>query len=100
MSGTTFTFTGPLWRWTAKESTWLFVTVPPVVCEVVRELAGEPRGFGSVRVSVRVGLTSWETSVFPDKESGCFVLPMKKAVRVAESLDVDDPATVELTVIR
>lgn len=78
----------------------MFVTVPPEISEEVRHLAGEPRGFGSVRVSVRVGLTSWETSVFPDKESGCFVLPMKKAVRVAESLDEEDPAAVELTVVR
>ena len=98
------TFTAPLWRWSARAETadpsaWCFVTVPPEVSEEVRDRAGEPRGFGSVRVSVRVGTTRWDTSVFPDSEgSGCFVLPVKKAVRTAHGIEEGDHLTVTLEV--
>ena len=98
-----FTFTAPLWRWSARQETadpsaWCFVTVPPEVSEEVRGRAGEPRGFGSVPVRVEVGTTRWETSVFPDAESGCFVLPVKKAVRQAHGVEEGDDLTVTLEV--
>ena len=98
------TFTAPLWRWSARAETadpsaWCFVTLPPGISEEVRERAGEPRGFGSVRVSVQVGSTRWDTSVFPDADgSGCFVLPVKKAVRTAHGVEEGDDLTVTLEV--
>ncbi len=97
------TFTAPLWRWTAREETadpsaWCFVTLPAEVSDEVRLRAGEPRGFGSVRVRVAVGGSRWDTSVFPDTGSGRFVLPVKKAVRLAEGVDVGDELTVALRV--
>lgn len=100
---TSHRFTAPLWRWSARQETadpsaWCFVTLPADVSDEVRLEAGEPRGFGSVRVSVTTGSSTWQTSVFPDKESGCFVLPVKKAVRVAEQLEEGDELTVTLEV--
>lgn len=97
------TFTAALWRWSARQETtdpssWIFLTVPLEVSEVLREGAGEPRGFGSVRVRVEAGGSRWDTSVFPDSEgSGCFVLPVKKAVRVAEDVGEGDDLTVTLS---
>ncbi|MGH3345649.1 MAG: DUF1905 domain-containing protein [Nocardioides sp.] len=100
---TGFTFTAPLWRWTARKETadpsaWCFVTLPPEVSEEVRDQAGEPRGFGSVRVHAVVGTSRWDTSVFPDAESGCFVLPVKKAVRTAQAVEEGDDLTVTVEV--
>ena len=97
-----FTFTAPLWRWTArKESTdagaWSFVTLPPEVADEVRERSGEQRGFGSVRVHAEVAGTRWDTSVFPDATSGSFVLPVKKAVRLAAEVGEGDDLTVTLS---
>ena len=97
------TFTGVLWRWTAREESadtgaWCFVTLPPDLADEVRERAGEPRGFGSVRVHAAVGGTTWDTSVFPDKQSGSFVLPVKKAVRAAAGVGEGDELTVTLVV--
>jgi hypothetical protein len=45
------------------------------------------RGFGSARVTVTIGETVWQTSIFPEKQSGGWFLPVKKAVRDAEELD-------------
>ena len=101
--GEGFTFTARLWRWTARRresadsSSWSFVTVPPEVAEEVRDRSGEPRGFGSVRVRVTVGATTWDTSVFPDSGSGTFVLPVKKAVRTAVGIEEGDELTVTLS---
>ena len=97
------TFTAELWRWTARKESadvdgWCFVTLPLDLADEVRERAGEPRGFGSVRVRVRVGTTTWDTSVFPDAASGSFALPVKKAVRVAAGVTEGDLLTVTLSV--
>lgn len=91
------TFTSVLWRWEAQDA-WRFVTVPADLTEAIRLTAGPPRGFGSVRVEVRVGSTTWRTSVFPDAHRG-YVLPVKKAVRHAEGLDDGDEVTVTLRVL-
>jgi hypothetical protein len=47
-------------------------------------------GFGSIRVTVTLGKTKWQTSIFPDKHSNSYVLPLKAAVRRAEGIDAGD----------
>ncbi|MEO5853403.1 MAG: DUF1905 domain-containing protein [Nocardioides sp.] len=99
-----FTFTATLWRWqarsTAEPGAWCFVTVPPGASQEIRELTdGFTRGFGSVRVEVEAGTSRWRTSVFPDGASGCYVLPVKKAVRTAEGVVEDDELTVTISVL-
>jgi Domain of unknown function (DUF1905) len=99
-----FVFTAPLWRWEPREGTiepgaWFFVTVPREQSEDIRDsLVRPPRGFGSVRVAVEVGSSRWRTSLFPDAGSKCYVLPVKKAVRLAESLAEGDELTITLTI--
>ena len=89
-----FEFTAPLWL--HQGGSWYFVTVPEEISEDIRDLTvGLRHGFGSVRVAVTVGRTSWRTSVFPDSTSGTFVLPVKKSVRTAEGLAAG--AGVEIT---
>lgn len=92
------TFTAELWIWDARKSdSWTFVTVPPDVSDELRARSGPPNGFGSIPVEVRVGTSAWRTSVFPDKDSGCYVLPIKAAVRRAEDLAAGDAAQVSIT---
>lgn len=95
----TFEFTAPLWRYPGADG-WHFVTVPQDVSADISELAdGVKRGFGSVRVAVTVGGTSWRTSVFPDSKSGTYLLPMKKAVRAAEQLEAGDDCRVRVEIV-
>lgn len=101
MSGSTpggWTFTATLWRW--KEGAWRFVTVPEDISDEVDEVVGDATGgFGSVRVEVTVGSSTWRTSLFPSAEAGAYVLPMKKAVRTAEGLEDDAPAEVRIRLV-
>lgn len=98
---TVLSFTAPLWAWQARPDSWVFVTVPPDQSAAIEDAVAAlpPRGFGSVRVEVRVGGSTWRTSVFPSSEEECYVLPVKRAVRRAEDLDVGDDAEVELRVL-
>ena len=93
-----YTFAAELWIWDARKSdAWTFVTVPPDHSDDLRARGGATKGFGSIPVQVAVGGSVWRTSVFPDKESGCYVLPNKAAVRKAENLAAGDAAHVVLT---
>ncbi|ACQ80892.1 Domain of unknown function DUF1905 [Beutenbergia cavernae DSM 12333] len=99
MSAATYTFDAALWWW-KPDSSWVFLTVPPEHADEILELTGDsPRGFGAVRVEVRIGATTWRTSVFPDDKRGSYVLPVKKGVRAAEGLEVGSLATVHLAVL-
>jgi hypothetical protein len=93
-----FTFTAPLWRWPG-DAAWHFVSLPEHVADEIEDSPVDRGGFGSVRVQVRVGTTTWSTSIFPDKGRGTYVLPMKKAVREREGLDEDDLVHVTLSTL-
>ncbi|GIF85434.1 DUF1905 domain-containing protein [Catellatospora bangladeshensis] len=94
-------FEAELWLWDARrDESWTFVSLPAEASEDVRELATGPRrGFGAVRVKVTIGTSTWATSIFPDSGSGCYVLPVKRAVRKAQRLDVGDTAAVRVELV-
>lgn len=93
----THSFRSELFVWDAQQSsTWFFLALPEEVSDELLVEAGEPRGFGSIRVEVTVGATTWSTSVFPSQERGTFVLPVKKVVRSAEGLADGDRVDVRL----
>jgi hypothetical protein len=94
-----YEFPADIWLHTG-EAAWHFLSLPEDVTDEIDDLtAGRQRGFGSVRVRVTIGSTTWSTSVFPDTKRGTFVLPVKKPVRVAEGIDVGDTVTVQLEVL-
>ena len=105
-AGGSWDITGKLWRWQskAKDGTpspvaWFFVTIDGLVAEAIRAASpGRTAAWGSVYVSVTIGATSWRTSLFPSKDVGGYLLPVKAAVRKAEQLTEGDVATVRLTV--
>ena len=99
MSSTTYRFMASLWLW-KDDSSWWFVTLPEDVSDDIEERHGSSAGgFGSIKVEVTVGATSWRTSLFPSMEQRAYVLPMKKAVRAAESLEEGEPFQLSLVCV-
>ena len=95
-----FEFETELWLWTGDKAAWHFVTVPAEVSDRIEErTVSDRRGFGSVRVRVTIGSSTWATSVFPDNKRGAYLLPVKKDVRRAESVDTGDRVRVHLELL-
>jgi hypothetical protein len=93
-------FDAELWVWDARRAdSWTFVSLPVEASEEIQDLAHEPRGFGSLRVRVTIGETTWTTSIFPDSARRSYALPVKRAVRKAEALEAGDVATVTVELI-
>ncbi|GAA1412491.1 DUF1905 domain-containing protein [Catellatospora coxensis] len=94
-------FEAELWLWDARrDDSWVFVSLPAEASREIREVSDGPRrGFGAVKARVTVGGSTWLTSIFPDSASGCYVLPLKRAVRKAERLDVGDIAPVRVDIV-
>ena len=94
-----YAFEAELWEWSAKAS-WFFVSLPEEEADDIEERYGRrAAGFGSIRVEVTIGSSTWRTSLFPSNEEKTYVLPIKKAVRTAEGLAPGSTATVELVVV-
>lgn len=93
-----FEATAHVWRYDGPAA-WHFLTLPEADSAEVRERFGMmSAGFGSLRVEARIGATTWRTSIFYDKASGCYLLPLKAAVRDAERLEAGDEVAVTVTV--
>jgi len=97
--GPRFTFTTTLWN-TESMNAWVFVSLPADQSADIRDLTdGLRTGFGSQRVLVSINESRWATSIFPESATGRFVLPVKKAIRRAEGIDVGDTATVTVELV-
>lgn len=95
----THSFIARLWLAEVEGAAWVFVTVPPEISDEIAESAPTRAGFGSVRVEVTIGDTTWRTSLFPDSKRGAYLLPVKKAVRRAESIEVGNEVEVDVRLI-
>ena len=92
-----YTVRSKVWKYPGMAA-WYFVNVDKKQSAEIKEKFGTARrGFGSVRVEVKLGKTKWKTSIFPDKQSGMYLLPVKAAVRHAEALDEGDGVTFTIT---
>ena len=94
-----------LWRWqgATAPAAWYFLTIAGDAADAVRAAAMMGQwldkgkgGFGSAQVTATIGETRWRTSVFPQREAGGWLLPVKKAVRVSEGIDDGDLVRVRI----
>jgi hypothetical protein len=75
---------------------WRFLGIPKTEgAEIKKKFGSHAKGWRSIPVSVTVGNTTWQTSIFPDKRSESYLLPLKAVVRRAEA--IADESTVSYT---
>ena len=87
-----------LWRY--KASSWYFANLSVKQSAAIKARFGSTaRGWGSIRVRLKVGDTEWSTSLFPDKKSKTYLFAIKAAVRKAESLSAGKGFTVKVHVL-
>lgn len=91
-------FSGEVWYWRGP-APYYFVTVPEEQCVDLRAASRSVSyGWGMIPVSVEIGDTDWETSLFP--KNGRYVVPVKDKVREAEHIEDGDTVTVRLSIRR
>jgi hypothetical protein len=89
-------FSGPMYEWRGP-APYHFVAVPEDEAEQIRETAAMVSyGWGMIPVRGCIGHTEFATSLWP--QGGGYVVPVKDAVRAAESLTLGDLVTVRLTI--
>ena len=73
---------------------WHFANLSPRQSYEIKErFAEKRRGWGSIPVTVIVGRTSWNTSLFPDRKSDTYLFAIKAAVRKEEGIVAGDTIT-------
>jgi hypothetical protein len=92
-----WTFEGPIVYWRGP-APFFFVALPPDVVADLGPVANElTYGWGCIPVEATIGETDFGTSLFP--KDGGFLLPVKVAVRRAESIEEDDVVAVRMAVV-
>lgn len=94
-----YSFIAPIWIYPG-EAAWHFITLPKEISDEIKMIS-EPkrRGFGSVRVGVKIQESEWKTSIFPDSKSQSYVLPVKKEVRSKNKLEPGVPISIEIRLV-
>lgn len=86
-------FTGVLVEWRGP-APYHFVPLPPDEADLFDQVKAEIAYWGVVPVTAWIGDTEFTTAMFPREET--YYLPVKDAVRRAESVELDQPVRVRL----
>jgi hypothetical protein len=97
-TGRDYTVRARVWRW--KGGSWHFVNLSPrQSVEIRRRFGATARGWGSIRVRIRIGETEWDTSLFPSNRDKTYLFMIKAGVRRAEEIDAGDRVTAVVHVV-
>lgn len=92
--------TEKVYLYPGETANWHFVPVTKAIGQEIKvAYAKRVAGFGSLKVEVTVGKTKWNTSIFPDKYSGSYILPLKASVRKAEEIEAGDKLTYTIRIV-
>lgn len=95
-----FKFRSEMWIYPGMTGNWHFISLPRNDgMEIKKNFSAKVRGWGSLKVGVRIGKTKWETSIFPDKRSETYILPVKALVRKHEGIFAGDKIVVTLEIL-
>ncbi|MFN8370899.1 MAG: DUF1905 domain-containing protein [Bacteriovoracaceae bacterium] len=77
---------------------WFFASVPKkTTADLKKLLKGSAKPWGSYKVKVKIGNTTWSTSLFSDTKSKSLLLPIKKEIRKKEGIIEDQIVEIRFT---
>jgi hypothetical protein len=97
--GRDYTVQSQVWRYKGAAA-WYFANLSvEQSAEIKSRYGATAKGWGSIRVHVRIGKTEWSTSLFPDRKSGTYLFAIKADVRKAENLSDGDRITARVSIV-
>src|SRR5262245_38077972 len=89
---------GGLWPSSKPGGGWHYLVIKGQTAMEIRYAAlGRTGGFGSIKVRARIGQTEWQTSLFPERDSGGFIILLKAEVRRRERIAAGKRVKLKLT---
>lgn len=93
-----YTFVSKIWKF-GGEGSWYFANLPKDISDEIKQITAESKNaFGSVKVLVNINKANWQTSLFPDSKSKCYVVPIKKSIRESEKLIVNQNISITIKI--
>lgn len=96
-----FTVTGKVGLWPSSKpgGGWHHLIVKGRTATEIRYAAlGRTGGFGSIKVRATIGQTEWQTSLFPHRDSGGFIILLKAEVRRREGIKAGKQVKLQLII--
>jgi len=96
-----------IWNNGTAPASWWFITVPQDISDKIKEenvwyisKGVQTRKWRwSIKVEATIGYIKRETSIFPDKKSGCYLLPLKLNIRKELQIEEWSQLYITLTLI-
>jgi hypothetical protein len=102
MKPETYHFEASMWRYSSEAASWFFVYVSDAISSEIRSGVKakkiRTKGFAFVPVRVTVGETTWQTTLFPNKEKP-YLLSINKKTRASEGIFEGDLVSVSFVLI-
>ena len=79
---------------------WRFARLPEDISAKIKEMQKGRlrRGWGAIYAKAKIRKSEWVTSIFPDRHSDTYILPLKKQIRYQENLYDGITITVSITI--
>lgn len=77
---------------------WYFITLDKTLSQTIKKTA-RSYGAGFVKIKATIGVTSWQTALFPHKQSGAYLISIKKHVRKKEEIYEGDTAQITFELV-
>lgn len=96
LNSVTVRFSAKVWVYPGKGG-WHFLTLTSAASKEVRSLV-QGTSWGMIPVLAEIGDTKWKTSIFPEKDSPQYVLPLKADIRKKEGILPDQKINASVTI--
>jgi len=89
-------FSSKPWKYSGKGG-WFFISLPQKTAKEIRNFfKSEEEGWGRLKVTAKIGNSSWQTAIWFDTKSATYLLPLKAEIRKKENVTADKNTAVTL----
>ncbi len=93
-----YEFSGTVWQHSAPGG-WYFVSLPKeLAAEIRQHIKWQEEGWGRMKVTAKLGATTWDTSIWFDTKLGTYILPIKAEIRRMERIKTKSNISIQLSI--